>query len=63
VRVGCANLKKDAAVQNVKLYADIRDKRSLIFYCDMTFVWVREAYTDCCTRNVSSGLAWFNIGI
>jgi hypothetical protein len=25
----------------------------------MKFVWVREAYTGCCTRNVRSGLAWF----
>jgi hypothetical protein len=25
-------------------------------------VWVKEAYTDCCTRHVKSGVAWFKVG-
>jgi hypothetical protein len=28
----------------------------------MKFVWVREVYTGCCTRNVRSGLVWFKAG-
>jgi hypothetical protein len=43
-------------------FADTADKRSLIFFCDIIFVWVREAFADCCTRNVKSGL-WFEVGI
>jgi hypothetical protein len=27
----------------------------------MKSVWVREAHTDCCTRNVRSGLTWFKV--
>jgi hypothetical protein len=36
------------------LLADIRDKRSLIFYDDTEFV--------SCARNVRSWLAWFKVG-
>jgi hypothetical protein len=39
--------------------ADIKDKRSLIFYRDRKFMCVREVYTGCCTINLKSGLAWF----
>jgi hypothetical protein len=45
------------------LSANIRKKRSLIFYCDIKFEWAREEYTICCTRNERSGLAWFKTGI
>jgi hypothetical protein len=42
----CANLKKYAVVQNVVIFfANTRDKMSLIFYCDMKLVWIREAHT------------------
>jgi hypothetical protein len=41
------------------LFIGIRDKRSLIFYCDRKFVWVREVFTGCCTRNVRCWLARF----
>jgi hypothetical protein len=56
--VGYGNLKKDVAIQKVTILL----QTLLIFYCDMNFVWVREADIDCCTRNVRSGLAWFKDG-
>jgi hypothetical protein len=62
VWVGCAEIKErcsDTEFQN--LFADIRDKRSLIFYY-IKFEWVRGAYTGCCTRNMRSGLVWFKAG-
>jgi hypothetical protein len=42
-------------------FANIREKRSLIFYCYVNFEWVREAYTVCCTRNEGTGFAWLKI--
>jgi hypothetical protein len=50
-------------MERQNLFADIREKRPLIFYCDIKFVWVMEAYTDFCTRNERSGLARYNTGI
>jgi hypothetical protein len=38
VMVGCENLRKDAVIQNVNLFADIWDKMSLMFNYDMKFV-------------------------
>jgi hypothetical protein len=57
-------LEKDTGdvVERHNVFADIRDKRSLIF-CDMKFEWIREAYTGCCTINErSSRLAWLKAG-
>jgi hypothetical protein len=45
------------------LFAVIREKRSLIFYCEMILEWGREEYTVYCTRSQRSGLAWFKTGI
>jgi hypothetical protein len=52
---------KDIERQN--LFADLREKRPLIFYCDRKLEWAWEANTVCCTRNERSGLAWFKAGI
>jgi hypothetical protein len=45
------------------LFANIKVKRSLIFYSEMKQEWAREEYIGCCTRNERSGLAWFKTGI
>jgi hypothetical protein len=37
----------------------MKEKRSLIFYCQIKLEWAREEYRVCCTRNEKSGLAWF----
>jgi hypothetical protein len=55
-----AKLKNDAMKES--LYADVRERGSVIFYCDMKFEWVGEACTVCCTRNERIGLAWFKAG-
>jgi hypothetical protein len=58
----CKFKERCSDAERHNIFADITDKTSLIFYCDMKFVWVREAYTDCCTRHVRSGLVWFKTG-
>lgn len=40
------------------LYANIRGKRSLMFYCDTKLEWAREEYTVCCGRSERNCLAW-----
>jgi hypothetical protein len=35
----------------------------LTTYFDIKLEWIKEAYTDCYTRNERSGLAWFKTGI
>jgi hypothetical protein len=35
----------------------MREKRSLIFYCEMKLEWAREENTVCSTRNERSGFA------
>jgi hypothetical protein len=60
----CKQIKErcsDTKRQN--LFANIREKRSLIFYYNMKLEWARKEYTVCCTRNERSGLAWFKTGI
>jgi ribosomal protein L37AE/L43A len=42
---------------------NLRENRSLIFYCVMKLEWGKEEYTFCCTRNERSGLARFKLGI
>jgi hypothetical protein len=43
----------------MNLFANIREKRSLIYYCEINLEWAREEYTVRCTRNKRRGLAWF----
>jgi hypothetical protein len=60
----CKKIKErcnDMERQN--LFANIKEKRSLIFYSEMKQEWAREEYTVCCTRNERNGLAWFKTGI
>jgi hypothetical protein len=45
------------------LFANIKEKRSLIFYSEMKQEWAREEHTGCCTRKERSGLTWFKTGI
>jgi hypothetical protein len=45
------------------MFTNIREKRSLIFYCDMKVEWAREEYRVLCTRNEGSRLTWFKNGI
>jgi hypothetical protein len=47
-------------IEQQNMFANIREKRSLIFYYDE---WANQAYTVCCTRNERSGLAWFKTRI
>jgi hypothetical protein len=39
------------------LFKNMREKRSLIFYCEMRLGWAREEYTICCARSGRGGLA------
>jgi hypothetical protein len=50
-------------IEQQNLFANIREKRLFICYCDMKLEWAREAYTACSTGNENSGLAWFEIGV
>jgi hypothetical protein len=43
--------------------ANIREKRSLIFYWEMKLGWGREEYTVSFIRKEKSGLAWFRAEI
>jgi hypothetical protein len=45
------------------MFANIEEKKSLIFYSEMKQEWAREEYIVCCTKNERSGLAWFKTGI
>jgi hypothetical protein len=36
----------DIEEQNV--FTSVREKRSLIFYCEMKVIWTREEYVMCC---------------
>jgi hypothetical protein len=50
-------------MEQQNLFANIKVKRSLIFYSEMKQEWAREEHICCCTRNEISGLAWFKTGI
>jgi hypothetical protein len=50
-------------IERQSLFANIKEKRSLILYSEMGQEWTREEYIVCCTRNERSGLAWFKTGI
>jgi hypothetical protein len=50
-------------IEQQNLFANIKEKRSLIFYSEMKQEWAREEYIFCCARNERSGLAWFKTGI
>jgi hypothetical protein len=45
------------------LFANMREKRSLIFYCEVKLEWAKEEYTVCCATNERSGLSRFETGI
>jgi hypothetical protein len=49
VLVGYEKVKETYSDVERLLLEDVRDKRSLIFYFYMTFRWVRESYSVCCT--------------
>jgi hypothetical protein len=51
----------DVEEQNV--FANVKGKRSLIFYCEIKLLWAREEYVTCCSSKVRSGIAWFKAGI
>jgi hypothetical protein len=44
-------------------FANLSEKRSLIFYRDMKLLWYREDYVMCGSRNDRMGTAWFRAGI
>jgi hypothetical protein len=50
---------RDTERQN--MFANIKEKRSLIFHSEMKQEWTREEYIICCTRNEKSGLAWLRL--
>jgi hypothetical protein len=59
----CKEIKQrrnDIERQNV--FANLREKRSLIFYCEMKLLWAGEEYVTCCSRKDRSGTAWFEVG-
>jgi hypothetical protein len=50
-------------IERQNLFANIKEKRSLILYSEMGQEWTREEYIVCCTRKERSELAWFKTGI
>jgi hypothetical protein len=53
VKERCNNIER----QN--FFANLSDKRSLIYYRDMKILWGRENYVMCGSRNDRRGIAWF----
>jgi hypothetical protein len=45
------------------MFANIKEKQSLVFYSEMKQKLAREECIVYCTRNERSGLAWFKSGI
>jgi hypothetical protein len=50
-------------IERQNCFANLSEKRSLIFYRDMKFLWDREDYVMCVSRNDRMGIAWFRAGI
>jgi hypothetical protein len=44
-------------------FANLSEKRSLIFYRDMKLLWDKEHYVMCGSRNDRMGIAWFRASI
>jgi hypothetical protein len=61
VKERCSDIERYRMILN--LYANMREKRSLIFYCEEKLEWVKEEYTVCCVTNERSGLSRFKTGI
>jgi hypothetical protein len=50
-------------IERQNLFANVREKTSLIFYFEMRLVSAREEYIVCCPRKERSGVAWLTAGI
>jgi hypothetical protein len=60
----CKKIKEICSdIERQNLFANIKEKRSLIIYSEMKQEWAREEHIVCCTRNERSGLAWVKTGI
>jgi hypothetical protein len=46
-----------------KLFSNIREKISLVFYCEMKRKWGKEKYIDELTRKEKLGIIWLKAGI
>jgi hypothetical protein len=49
-------------IERQHFFENLREKRSLIFYCDMKLLWAREDYVTCCSRKDRSRREWFRAG-
>jgi hypothetical protein len=50
-------------IERQTLFANLSEKRSLIFYRDMKLLWDRGDYVMCGSMNDRMGIAWFGAGI
>jgi hypothetical protein len=50
-------------MERQNLFANMMEKKSLKFCCEMKLEWGREEYTVCYTGNERSGLSWLKTGI
>jgi hypothetical protein len=49
-------LNRDVTISSGKMFfANLREKRSLIFYCRMKLLWAREEYVTCYSRKIVQG--------
>jgi hypothetical protein len=46
-----------------KVFSNISEKSSLVFYCEMKHKWGKESCADAYTRNERMGIIWLKAGI
>jgi hypothetical protein len=44
-------------IERQNQFVNVKQKRSLIFYCEIKLVWAREECVACCSRNEGRGIA------
>ena len=54
--------KRYEDIEIQKLFSEIDDKRSLIFYLPIKNNWGREVYVDKASKDEREGLAWLRDG-
>jgi hypothetical protein len=55
--------KKCNDTEQQKLFANVRENKLLILYCEMKLEWRKEEYTVYCMRKERNVLAWLKTGI
>jgi hypothetical protein len=50
-------------IERQNLEANMRGKRSLVFYNDLKSSWENKLYIDVCTQEARRGIGWWKMGI